>query len=83
MESTPLVVLWLTEVQLGCIFLYQMFDEKYVFLSGDDLSFFIIWVKVLRDQYRTDVLSAWKVNVLIIMFELKVNLANMFPSSIS
>ena len=58
-ESTPLVVLWLTEVQLECIFyifyiLYQMFDKKYVFLSGDVLSIFIIWVKVLRDQYRTD-----------------------------
>ena len=30
-----------------------MFDKKCV-LSGDDLSLFIIWVKVLRDQYRTD-----------------------------
>ena len=37
-----------------CSFVYQMFGEKYVFLSGDDLSIFIIWVKVLRDQYRTD-----------------------------
>ena len=25
-----------------------------MFLSGDDLSLFIIWAKVLRDQYRTD-----------------------------
>ena len=31
-----------------------MFGKKYVFLSGDDLSIFIIWVKLLRDQYRTD-----------------------------
>ena len=53
-ECTPLVVLWLSEVQVECSFVYQMFGKKYVFLSGDDLSIFIIWVKVLRDQYRTD-----------------------------
>ena len=34
-ECTPLVVLWLSEVQLECSFVYQMFGKKYVFLSGD------------------------------------------------
>ena len=53
-ECTPLVVLWLSEVQLESSFVYQMFGKKNVFLSGDDLSIFIIWVKVLRDQFRTD-----------------------------
>ena len=54
MECTPLVVLWLTEVQLECNSLYQIFGKKYVFLSGNDLSLFITRVKVLRDVYRTN-----------------------------
>ena len=53
-ECTPLVVLWLTEVQLECSFLYQTFGKKFVFLSGDDLSLFITSVKELRDEYRTN-----------------------------
>ena len=54
MECTPLVVLWLTEVQLECSFLYQIFGKKYVFLSGDNLSFFITWVNELGYEYRTN-----------------------------
>ena len=43
-ECTPLVVLWLTEVQLKCILLYQILVRN-MFLSEDDLSFFITWVR--------------------------------------
>ena len=46
--------MWLSEVQLECSFLNQMFRKKYVFLSGADLSLFITWVKVLRDECNTN-----------------------------
>ena len=53
-KCTPLVVLWLSEVQLECSILHQMFGKKYVFLSGDDLSLYVNWVKLLRDEYITN-----------------------------
>ena len=47
------MILWLTEVQLECSSCskYLVRNE---FLSGDDFSLFITWVKELRDEYRTN-----------------------------
>ena len=44
-ECTPLVVLWLSEVQLETSLMCQMFGKKYTFLTSDDLRNFMTWIK--------------------------------------
>ena len=53
-ECTPLVVLWLSEVQLETGLMYQMFGKKYAFLTSDDLKNFITWIRELRNVYDTN-----------------------------
>ena len=53
-ECTPLVVLWLSEIQLETGLMYQMFGKKYAFLTSDDLKNFITWIRELRNVYDTN-----------------------------